>query len=226
MSEFKQVGGVWLPATEEHMSAWMVKKNEVVEGKLTYQYHKLVAAMKWVKNFGVAVDVGAHCGLWSMHLAKRFGLLHSFEPISLHQKCFLKNVPQDDPEHVVVLHPVALGEKNGTVLMNTTRGSSGDSWIDGNTDWGGVGGVPLRRLDDEISGTIDFIKLDCEGYELFALRGGEEILKASRPCVVVEQKPGRAQKYGLPETGAVSYLQSLGAVLRKEIGGDFILSWD
>ena len=73
---------------------------------------------------------------------------------------------------------------------------------------------------------VDFIKLDCEGYELFALRGAEETLKRCRPCVIVEQKPNRAQRFGLPQTGAVDYLQSLGAKLRAKMAGDYILSFD
>jgi len=95
----------------------------------------------------------------------------------------------------------------------------------------GEGDIPMRRLDevddmDLIGPRVDFVKLDCEGYELFALRGGAQLLARSRPCVMVEQKPGRATKFGLPATGAVDYLQSLGAKLRFELSGDFCLSWD
>jgi hypothetical protein len=43
--------------------------------------------------------------------------------------------------------------------------------------------------------------------------------------VIVEQKPGHAQKYGFGETQAVDYLQSLGAVLKAKKAGDFILGW-
>jgi hypothetical protein len=51
-------------------------------------------------------------------------------------------------------------------------------------------------------------------------------LKRCKPCVMVEQKPGRAEKFGLARTEAVTYLQSLGAVLRKEMSGDYLLTWD
>ena len=39
------------------------------------------------------------------------------------------------------------------------------------------------------------------------------------------QKPGKARKFGLGDTEAVDFLIGLGATLRDEIGGDYILSW-
>jgi hypothetical protein len=108
----KQVGGVWLPDHEEHLIAWMRNRNEVVDGKLTYQHHKLQEAMKWVRNWRTAVDVGAHCGLWSMHLAKRFKQLHAFEPVADHRECFAKNVPTYLAQ--VTLHPSKKGRARYT----------------------------------------------------------------------------------------------------------------
>ena len=120
----------------------------------------------------------------------------------------------------IQLHAFALGERDGSIAMHTSAGSSGDSWVDG------AGDIPLRRLDDLNLQDVDFIKLDCEGGELMALRGGEETLKRCRPCIIVEQKPGRAQKFGLKETEAVDYLRGLGAQLRGVMSGDYILTWD
>lgn len=219
MSDMKQVGGVWLPAHEAHLPKWMIDRNEKVDGKLTYQHHKLTAALAHVREFGTAIDVGAHCGLWSMHLAARFKVLHAFEPVPLHRQCFQLNVPKD--KAAVSLWNCALGERDDNVAMHLNPGSSGDTWVDG------AGDIPMHRLDDLLPDEkVDFIKLDCEGYELFALRGAEALLTRCRPVVIVEQKPGRAEKYGLPQTQAVDYLKGLGAKLRNVMSGDYILSWD
>jgi FkbM family methyltransferase len=216
MEQIQEFSGVFLPAHETHLIEWMRKVNHRVDGKLTYQYSKFEAAMKHVKQFRGAIDVGAHCGLWSMHLVERFKELWAFEPVALHRLCFRKNVAL--PYQLI---GCALGEKPGSVKIHTSHTSSGDSWVDGDGD------IPMRTLDSlHFDGPIDFIKLDCEGYELFALRGGEQLLIRHHPCVLVEQKPGRAQKYGLPETGAVDYLRGLGAKLRFEKSGDYCLSWD
>lgn len=222
----KQHMGVYLPAHETHMSQWMSVRmvshpREMVDGKGTYQYHKLQAALQHVRRWDVAVDVGAHCGLWSMHLAKKFLDVHAFEPVPLHRECFALNTSGRAGVH---MHPVALGVTEETVRFHTTHTSSGDSWVDKDN---GELEVQVRRMDDELANVdhVDFIKLDCEGFELFALQGGIELIKRSKPCIIVEQKPGRATKYGLGQTDAVPYLQGLGAVLRAEMSGDFIMSW-
>ncbi len=217
----KNVGGVWLPDHEKHLVTWMENRNQVVAGKLTYQYDKLDAAVKWVRQWRTAIDIGAHCGLWSMHLVRMFNVLHAFEPIGAHRECWVKNVPESQKYPLTVrLHDCALGEKEGSVSMHWDPANTGDTYVTGQGD------IPLMRLDDFALNDVDFIKLDCEGYELFALRGAEETIKRCRPAIIVEQKPGRAQKWGLRETEAVDYLQSLGAQLRLVKSGDFILSWD
>jgi len=217
----KQCGGIWLPDHEEHLLPFLMDRGKWIDGRGTYQRHKLEAALGWCKQFRTAIDVGAHVGLWSMQLVKRFQRVFSFEPIAEHRACFERNLAGAGNYTLV---GAAVGALPGAVDMHTTMGSSGDSWVKNE-----VGGeVQMVRLDDQAGafGDVDFIKLDCEGYELFALRGGEALLKRSRPCVIVEQKPGRAQKWGLEETGAVDYLRGLGAHLRATISGDYILSWD
>ena len=206
----KLIKGVWLPETEQHMLAYA---NEEGWG---YQTQKLLAAMKWVKKCDVAVDVGAHCGLWSRPMALVFKKVYAFEPVPLHREAYEKNV-QGDYE----LFPYACGDKDGEVKLKTVPHSTGDTNIDENGD------LPVRvvRIDDFLNTECDFLKIDTEGYEEFVLMGAERLLK-SRPCVIVEQKPKKAQKYGLRETGAVKHLRKLGAVQRAVIAGDFIMSWD
>lgn len=209
--------GVWLPDGETHLTAWMTKMQQRdEEGRLCYQKHKLDALLGLVTDFRIAIDVGAHCGLMSMHLTKRFQTVHAFEPVELHRAAFARNVTGP-----AVLHAMALGEAEGMVSMKSDPHSSGDTVVCG------VGEIPLRRLDDvlpEVEG-VGLIKLDCEGYELHALRGGEQLLKRCKPAIMVEQKKNKAQQFGLPETGAVQYLEGLGAKVRKVISGDYLLTW-
>lgn len=211
----KQWGGWHLPASETHLVGWMEKVNDVQDGRHRYQGKKFDALFGVCKGFRTCVDVGAHVGLFSYWAAQRFRAVHAFEPVALHRECFVRNVEQAG----VTLHYCALGEKDGTCQIHTAETSSGDSWVSGEGD------IAIRRLDDfdEID-EIDCIKLDCEGYELFALRGAEQTIRAFKPAIMVEQKPGHAQRFGLGETAAVEYLQSLGYEVRKAMSGDFIMT--
>ena len=207
--------GLWLPDGERHLIEWMDKVGVFIDGLPTYQYSKLTAALEHVKQWRVAVDVGAHAGTWSMHLAKRFGHVHAFEPVEAHRECFRANLSKAGN---VTLHEVALGAKTDHVAMHTAPTSSGDTWVNG------PGDIPMITLDSLALEVVDFMKIDCEGFELFVLRGARETIERCHPTVIVEQKPGKGPQFGLGETDAVVFLQELGYTVRKVISGDYILS--
>lgn len=217
----KQHQGVWFPDDEKHLLDWMNKSGELVDGKGSYQIKKLRKALSYCRSFRTAVDVGGHIGLWSMQLVKHFQTVHAFEPVAAHRDCFQLNVIEPDLIDLgyprAVLHACALGDHEGSVRIETAPSSSGDSRV------GGEGTIPLCTLDSFGIKFVDFVKLDCEGYEYFALRGGDATIARDLPTIIVEQKPGRAQQFGLPERGAVDWLQSLGYRCAAEMSGDFIM---
>lgn len=200
--------GIWFPDGEQHMPSYMARV-PLVDGKATYQWEKIQVALRRCRpdRRRVAVDVGGHVGLWSMHLAKVFGQVHAFEPIPRHQECFARNVPQPN----VALHRCALGDNEGTVHLYANPDSSGGSRVE--PDGGTV--ADLRTLDSFALQDVDFLKADCEGFEWYVLKGGEQTLLRCRPVIVVEQRfmDGRAlaSDYGLRPLQAVEYLESLGA---------------
>lgn len=214
----KQHQGVWLPDHEKHMIEWMDKNGEMVEGRGTYQIKKLRAALGYVNNWRVAVDVGAHVGFWSMHLVKRFSAVIAFEPIAEHRTCFLSNVRGG----VMVLNSCALGDMTGSVKLTVPEGSSGGTHISGG------GNIPMRTLDSFELVDVDFVKIDCEGYEDKVIEGARKTLLEWKPVVIVEQKDHIMKaNFGTPagKHPAVELLQQMGAQVQKVISGDYILTW-
>jgi len=220
-----QCEGVWFPDGEEHLLPFL-KKGPHIDGKGTYQYHKYQAVLKWTKGRACVIDVGAHVGLWSMHFAQEFQWVHAFEPVPRHIECFKKNL---EFASNVLLYDIAVGcEGSKIVKMVSDPHSSGDTKVNPlplrSADLLEYH-LPMEDLDDQdINGKIDLIKLDCEGYELFALKGAQTILFRDKPTVIVEQKPNRAEQYGLPRIGAVDWLKNHGWILRETLSGDYILS--
>jgi FkbM family methyltransferase len=211
-----------LPDDEKHFPP-IIESGPQFAGAGTYQLNKLQAAFPWIKNFGHAVDVGAHCGLWSRVLARCFKYLTAFEPLERHRECFVRNVPYHDGCNVF-LSSLALGDCNADVRLTSAPDTSGSTAIadDGEHLAG------MNTLDFMIQGRppVDFIKVDTDGFDEKVLRGGKEVIRRDRPCLIIEQKRGRPEKHGLAATGAIELLQSWGAVLRQSIKGDHVLSWD
>lgn len=216
--------GIWLPDGETHFQEWMDQNGEIIGGRGTYQIKKLRRALEFVKGFRVAIDVGAHVGLWSMRMAERFQAVHAFEPVEDFRECFRLNVPKRSDGGVVELYPFALGDDVGVVNMQR------EIWDSGGTHVQKTGAGPsafLRRLDDFNIQDVDFVKIDCEGYEAEVIKGGRATLQRCRPVVIVEQKPKKLQQnYRINGQPAVDLLRDMGAFVRAELSGDFILSWD
>ena len=161
-----------------------------------------------VDNFEAAIDVGAHVGLWSMHLAKKFRTVYAFEPE--HGDCFQMNCPG------VALYRYALGAKSKRVSMLATEGSSGNTIVQ-------EGDMVEMRTLDSFGLDCDFLKIDCDGYDLDVLWGAKEMLTRCHPIIIVEQKSGCGQRFGHEETEAVNFLEGFGYEVQREMDGDYIL---
>lgn len=166
-----------------------------------------------ITNFRHAVDIGAHCGLWSRVLEKIFPDVTAFEPV--HADCLAINAPD------VMVYQVALGKENGTARMSWPTGNSGNTAIrpDGDIE------VPLRTLDSYGLTEVDFIKIDCEGYEYNVLLGGLETIKTNRPAIILEQHLGWMKNQGLYEFGGVKLLEKLGMKVIAKFNSDYLLTF-
>jgi len=210
--------GIWLPDGEKHFPDWMTKNGEVVDGKGTYQIKKLREALKHVKQWRTAIDVGGHVGLWSMHLVRRFANVQAFEPVPEFRECFRKNCPMSDMYRSDVLLPYALGAGFGRVKMNYDPADSGGTHV------GGAGDVEMVTLDSLFYMDVDFIKIDCEGYELPVVHGAKETIVRCKPTIIVEQKPHKLEaNFGIKGAPAVEYLKTLGYTVAREMSGDYIM---
>lgn len=231
----KLVGGVWMPATETHMIEVMTGKDRIeVEGKLTYQYRKLSAAIAQLPKDRrrTALDIGGHVGLWSMWLVRHFKRVEAFEPVPLHADLFEMNVTAPR----CTLHRMALGAQAGQVDMQVPDETTGNAHVAIKGRHPGTRlvehpdlqrtcpAIEMRTLDSFGFAEVDFIKIDVEGFEKAVVLGAEHTIKTCRPVMVVEQK-GNDSAYGDAPDAAVKLLQKWGMKPLQVISGDWILGW-
>lgn len=231
----KLVGGLWLPATEEHFVEMMrptAKRYMVVDGKVAYQGHKWKAALELLPKDRrhVYVDIGAHAGLWAAFLAKEFEHTVAFEPVPLHADLFELNVDMA----AVTLHRCALGAAPGMVSIETAADETGSAHVAARDDGDRRNGqgelltyksIPMCTLDSFGLREIDLIKIDVEGYERPVVEGARETLLRCKPMVVVEQKGNGERGYGHEHNAAYRLLVELGMKDLRVISGDHIMGW-
>src|SRR5690606_5468899 len=118
----KQVNGIYLPEYDTHFEKHLLK-GPLFEGKGTYQYNKIEAALKECKIRSVALDIGAHVGLSSLVLWRHLGLASAFPPVPVDGMCFdasLGEAANWTAGGNGCLHPVALGRDERLIHTNAT----------------------------------------------------------------------------------------------------------
>jgi FkbM family methyltransferase len=147
------------------------------------------------------VEVGAHQGFTAALIARWIGptgKVFTFEP--LQQNCDIaKQVFAENSLENVLLTRAAVGEEKGSVFIGATTTNP-------NVQSSGflAEATPLVRLDEEIEGSVDLLKIDVEGYELHVLRGAKRLME-SKPHLQIEVHPGPIVDFG----GTVEQLFSL-----------------
>ena len=214
-----QAHGWWFADQDTHF-AHMINKNIKKGAPPTYQEPVRNKSLQFVQDFGVAVDIGANVGLWSRDLATKFARVIAIEPVVEFQECLKRNVPMENIE----VWPMALGTEDTTIDMIITEGNTGHSHI--NKDTIGSGKVEMKRLDSLWFDRIDYMKIDCEGYEMQILKGGKNTICTHQPILVVEQKlhtdTGITKE---TQYGCVDLLKSWGAKELGRVRNDCILGW-
>jgi len=212
MYEFQ---GWWFPDNEDHFPK-MMKKSTDKGGPAEYQYQVRDRSLTHARRRGVALDIGANVGLWSRSLCKHFSNVIAFEPVALFRECLVRNVTADNLQ----VKDFALGDQRTTATMIITEGNTGHTHI--NPASIGQGDTQVYRLDDLDLDTVDYIKMDCEGYDL---QGAEKTIKRCRPVVVVEQKPHDAYSSQYGQHAAIDLMRSWGMVRLDQVKDDWIMGW-
>lgn len=124
------------------------------------------------------LDIGANIGVYTAIMARcvtMSGTVMAFEPMPRMQEALRRVVEWNGLSWITVC-PVALGDEEGEVEMATRSFNSGDVRVHAGGEWR----VPVCRGDGIITtGSVDFIKIDVQGYEIQVLRGIRALLERS-----------------------------------------------
>tara|TARA_B100000287_G_scaffold432936_1_gene493445 strand:- start:452 stop:1306 length:855 start_codon:yes stop_codon:yes gene_type:complete len=143
----------------------------------------------FIRKGDTVIDVGANIGttvLPASQIVGHNGKIIAFEPQSTINQCLQTNLTLNDIKNVVVYN-IALSNKDGWAKLNDNEfiesGRYGEAGISENgTD------IKTMKLDDLKINSCSLIKLDIEGHEWEALKGGKAFLLKHRPVIYMEAK--------------------------------------
>ena len=207
-------GKYLLPDSDTYFSPFF----ESSEG---FQLDHLQSALKHVSPFDCAIDGGAHVGSWTLKMLEKFKTVWSIEPASDTFECLKRNIEThaENSESVHLIN-AALGASisRGSIVDDTTRqGNTGSRFLKEFEE----GNIQIITIDSLCLEKLDFLKLDVEGFEYYALLGAEKTIKETRPTILIEEK-GFGRRYDLQPFAASELLKSWGARCVTTIGKDHV----
>jgi FkbM family methyltransferase len=161
---------------------------------------------KYLRSGSVFVDCGANIGVLSLLASKLVGETGRVFSIEAHPRTveFLRgNVKLNNASNVTVIH-AAVGDHEGEVQFSSRRSDDQNGVAESGIK------VPLRTLDSLVpDAAVRLLKIDVEGFELFALRGASRVLKTTE-MVYFESWESHFKKYGYSTPDVLTLLADRG----------------
>jgi FkbM family methyltransferase len=176
------------------------------------------------------LDGGANFGYNAVMMGSRVGSngrILAFEPQRLIMQQLHANFLLNDIHNAFTFKRALSNQSGVTVQMspvdyNSPKLNIGDTSV-------GTGGesVLTLKIDDLKLEKFDFLKLDIQGYEVFALQGAKESLARFKPYVFIEIEPHQLAKHKCTPQQVVDLLKGIGYKIfniRSEYPSDYICS--
>ena len=181
----------------------------------SYEENETKIIMECVNENDTILDIGANVGLYTILLNKyKNCTTYSFEPIKYTFDLLNKNLAINGVNAKV--YNIGLSDKNKVEnfyfnYKEIAASSMRDLREDNNVE---IVKCDIRKLDDFVAeeniSNIDFIKIDVEGAELFALRGGVESIKQYKPIIFCEMLRKWAKKFDYHPNDIIELLKNIG----------------
>lgn len=179
----------------------------------TYEKGTIQLLGDFLKPGSTFLDIGANIGLMSAIASRCVGAAGKVLAVEANPKTveILRHNLALNACTNVEIWPLALGSENGTAtLYENWEVNRGGASLLSQGDAAGTE-VSMRRIDDLFGEErIDVLKIDVEGFELEVLKGGQELLKAQLPVLIIEVSEQRENEKGVSPQEIAAFVRSLG----------------
>lgn len=207
---------------------WIESGDTMYSERLThgqYQKRNWDFVQTLLSQYRRCIDVGSNNACNAIHYAQRFEWVECFEPTQLAQELWRRTV-KDNGVKNVTLHTSALGEYTGTteILIHERNGGHNHlTHYDKNSRATGTTKakqtVRVATLDSYAFETVDFIKVDVEGYELFVLQGALQTILHNRPIIQLEIVDAQCRRFNYSRRDIANLFDTLDYKCVSKVNG-------
>lgn len=142
---------------------------------------------KYISKNDTVLDIGANIGFHTLYFSELVGdtgKVIAFEPVPSTFNQLIKNISLNRYHNITPLN-IALSNRNEDLFIHVNDADNNP----GANNLFNLGDTKIecKKGDDIINeNKIDFIKIDVEGYELYALEGLQRTIEKQKPKIVFE----------------------------------------
>lgn len=187
-----------------------------------YEVDEAAFATRVLRPGDVAIDVGAHIGFFTIHMAQAVGptgAVYAFEPLERNASLLERSIRENGFESRAHLERAAVSGVSGSSRLHfaaETLNTGGAFISDADVvALGALQSATVRtvRLDDyPCRRPVRLLKMDVEGAEPSVIAGASRLIAADRPIIVSEVHPeqlarvsGRTPAAFLDQLAALGY---------------------
>jgi FkbM family methyltransferase len=162
-----------------------------------------------LKKDDIALDIGAHIGYYTLLMARKCKEVLAFEPNQINYSNLRENIKLNKLNNVITIN-AAVTEKEGFTQLCKHWENTGmhriycANWCRKDHEY-----VTTKNIDSIIE-KADFIKMDCEGSELGALKGMKKLLENNNVTLIMEFHPPSIREYGAEPRDIFNFMRDLG----------------
>ena len=175
------------------------------------------------------VDVGANVGVWTAAFSRSVGpsgCVVALEPAPANRRA-LEQAKQSNGWENVEIHALAAADSEGSMLLQCSSFNSGNNALSARGGSDDAVRVSTVRLDSLLAGrSVDFLKIDVQGWEAAVLRGAKETLRCNRPIAVrLEVWPTGLRRAGSGLCEILEILEECGLKIGDPRGAALEAAW-
>ena len=195
--------GIAIIERDTHLSKWVVEHN-----RLDFDQNALPTYLPYFPFYGTLINIGANIGCYAYAFKDIARYIHCFEPNKEAFECLEYNLAK----YVnFELHNIAISDKETTCNVNNDSDNVGMAFIEETTN----GNVKTKTIDSFNYQSCDFILMDCEGFELYALIGAKETINKFKPIMVIEINDATLSRQGISRNDIFAWLQENNYIYRN-----------
>ena len=174
-----------------------------------YEYEESLFLLHFLQEDDLFMDVGANLGHFSIVLSgiKKCNSI-AIEPVPSTYNQLRRNIELNNLGNRIEAFQLGVGEKKDLLYLSTDRNTM-DRIV--TSTYKKSVKVPIKTIDEISECNVPVaLKIDVEGYELFALKGAERVLSSSNLKVIILELNKSGEKYGIDDDSVYELLLNYG----------------